>query len=54
MLARYGRAYVLVVQCVAVVAAAVILLWLGPEQWDALLHQMALGYELRPTWQEDC
>ena len=48
----YGPAYVLVVQCVAVLAAAILLLWHGPEQWDMLLFYLAMGFELRPTWRQ--
>ena len=47
---RYGMLYIVVVQFVAVVAAVVTLLWLGPDWWDLVLHYMQWGWRISPVW----
>ena len=55
---RYGPAirlrrrleYIVAVQCVAWLAALTVLLWLGPEWWDAVVAYLEAGWRIGAEW----
>ena len=47
---RYGWPYIVAVQFVAVVAAVVTLLWLGPEWCDIVLVYLDAGWRFSQFW----
>ena len=42
--------YVVAVQVVGMLATAVVLLWVGPEWWDIMLHYLLQGWRILPGW----